>query len=123
MNRFVLGFLLGGLAIAAIAPTVLAGDVYVNGYTRSDGTNVPGHHRSAPDASVNNNWSTSPNVNPYTGQTGTRASTFTVPAPSPPPMPSVPSFGGIRLQHRASAASGLSRRSTCTTAGREARGG
>jgi hypothetical protein len=28
--------------------------------------------RSAPDSSVNNNWSTYPNVNPYTGQQGTQ---------------------------------------------------
>jgi hypothetical protein len=26
--------------------------------------------RSAPDNSYNNNWSTSPNINPYTGQQG-----------------------------------------------------
>ena len=28
--------------------------------------------RSTPDTSYNNNWSTTPNVNPYTGQPGTR---------------------------------------------------
>ena len=53
MKRFVLGFLLGALAVAAIATTAIASDVYVHGYTRSDGTYVPGHHRTAPDASVN----------------------------------------------------------------------
>lgn len=46
--------------------------VRVDGYPRSDGTYVQPHMRSRPDASYNNNWSTSPNVNPYTGQQGTR---------------------------------------------------
>ena len=68
-----------GLALAAliifilstVAP-VLAGDVSVHGYFRQDGTYVQPHMRSAPDSSFNNNWSTYPNVNPYTGQQGTR---------------------------------------------------
>ena len=30
------------------------------------------HYRTAPDASLYNNWSIYPNVNPYTGQQGTR---------------------------------------------------
>jgi hypothetical protein len=41
------------------------------GYHRRDGTYVQPHIRSAPDSSYNN-WSTHPNVNPYTGQQGTR---------------------------------------------------
>ena len=63
------------LALLLLLGTVLpaiAGDVFVNGYTRRDGTYVQPHMRSAPDSSFNNNWSTSPNVNPYTGQQGTR---------------------------------------------------
>lgn len=31
-------------------------DVYVNGYTRSDGTYVRSHYRSAPDSSTSNNY-------------------------------------------------------------------
>jgi len=45
-------------------------DVYVNGYTRSDGSYVGGHYRSSPNSSVYDNWSTYGNVNPYTGQKG-----------------------------------------------------
>ena len=41
-------------------------DVYVNGYTRSDGSYVGGHYRSSPNSSVYDNWSTYGNVNPYT---------------------------------------------------------
>ena len=44
---------------------------YVNGYTRKDGTQVGGHYRSTPDNSFNNNWTTKPNINPYTGKEGT----------------------------------------------------
>ena len=48
-------------------------DTYVNGYYRNNGTYVAPHYRSSPDSSFNNNWSVQGNVNPYTGQSGTRA--------------------------------------------------
>ena len=48
--------------------------VRVRGYTRKDGTYVAPHYRSAPDGNFRNNWSTSGNVNPYTGRVGTRTS-------------------------------------------------
>jgi hypothetical protein len=44
----------------------------VQGHIRRDGTFVAPHMRSNPDSSFGNNWSASPNVNPYTGQQGTR---------------------------------------------------
>lgn len=47
--------------------------VYVNGYTRSNGTYVEGHYRTAPNNTINDNFSTYPNVNPYTGAQGTTA--------------------------------------------------
>jgi hypothetical protein len=50
--------------------SALSKDVYVNSYTRSDGTHVKGHYRSAPDNTINNNFSTQGNVNPYTGKRG-----------------------------------------------------
>ncbi len=46
--------------------------VYVNGYYRSNGTYVQPHYRTSPNNTVYDNWSTYPNVNPYTGQTGTK---------------------------------------------------
>ena len=55
--------------LAAVAPALA--QVHVDGYTKKDGTYVAPHWRSSPDSSVNNNWSTSPNVNPFTGQQGT----------------------------------------------------
>jgi hypothetical protein len=45
---------------------------WVRGYYRSSGTYVQPHYRSHADGNFYNNWSTHPNVNPYTGQTGTR---------------------------------------------------
>ena len=58
------------LMLGTVAP-LFADDVSVKGYFRRDGTYVQPHMRSAPDSSYNNNWSTYPNVNPYTGQQGT----------------------------------------------------
>lgn len=46
--------------------------VYVKGYTRSNGTYVQSHYRTSPNNTVYDNWSTYPNVNPYSGQTGTK---------------------------------------------------
>jgi hypothetical protein len=46
--------------------------VYVKGYTKSNGTYVAPHYRSNPDGIFSNNWSTKGNVNPYTGEIGTR---------------------------------------------------
>lgn len=47
-----------------------ASDVYVKGYTRSDGTYVRPHWRSAPNGTKVDNFSTEGNVNPYTGKPG-----------------------------------------------------
>lgn len=45
-------------------------DTWVQGYTRKDGTVVQGHHRSSPNNTRNDNYSTRGNVNPYTGTAG-----------------------------------------------------
>ena len=62
--------LTGALSLALAAPALA--DSFVNGYTRRDGTYVAPHRRSSPDGNFHNNWSTRGNVNPYTGQWGTR---------------------------------------------------
>jgi len=61
------------VALLAISVQSFA-DVYVRGYTRSNGTYVMPHYRSNPDGNFHNNWSTYPNANPYTGKIGTRRS-------------------------------------------------
>jgi hypothetical protein len=50
--------------------------VYVNGYYKSNGTYVNGYYRTAPNNTINDNFSTYPNVNPYTGKTGTIAPSY-----------------------------------------------
>jgi len=47
-------------------------DEYIHGYTRSNGTYVEPHYRSSPNNTAYDNWSTKGNVNPYTGEAGTR---------------------------------------------------
>jgi hypothetical protein len=60
------------LAIVLGAGVSVRADVYVRGYVRSNGTYVQPHYRSNPDGIFENNWSTYPNVNPYTGTVGPR---------------------------------------------------
>ena len=45
--------------------------VEVRPYTRQDGTFVQPHHRTPPNDSLFDNYSSKPNVNPFTGKPGT----------------------------------------------------
>lgn len=45
---------------------------HVRGYVKADGTYVAPHMRTAPNATMFDNWSSRPNVNPYTGKPGTK---------------------------------------------------
>ena len=56
-------FFLSGVALA---------DVSVDGYTRKDGTYVAPHHRSDPNDTKADNWSSKGNENPYNGKKGDR---------------------------------------------------
>jgi hypothetical protein len=47
--------------------------VYVQPRITQSGTLIEGHHRTSPDSSNRNNYSTSGNFNPYTGAVGTRS--------------------------------------------------
>lgn len=44
----------------------------VRPYLRRDGRFVPPHRQSNPNKEWRDNWSTNPNVNPYTGRKGSR---------------------------------------------------
>ena len=44
----------------------------VHGYTKKDGTVVAPYQRTAPNGTQRDNWSSKPNVNPYTGKEGTK---------------------------------------------------
>jgi hypothetical protein len=69
------------LATAAPVAAFAQGTVYQPGYMRRDGGYVQPHYRTAPDNSIHNNWSTRPNVNPYTGRQGT-VDPYRAPSPS-----------------------------------------
>lgn len=60
---------LAALAVAMASLPVLA-QTYVQPHVTKNGTYVQGHVRSAPDGNPHNNYSTSGNVNPYTGAQG-----------------------------------------------------
>jgi len=69
------------LLLMLVTSSVFA-DEYVHGYTRKDGTYVQPYHRSSPDSSYNNNYSTKGNSNPYTSEYGTNSPTFNDRTPS-----------------------------------------
>lgn len=50
----------------------VSSQVRVSGYTRSNGTYVQAHRQTAPNRTKADNWSSKPNVNPYTGHAGTK---------------------------------------------------
>jgi len=61
------------VALAVVLPiSAVHADEYVNGYTRSNGTYVEPYYKTSPNNSTFDNYSTKGNVNPYTGQAGTR---------------------------------------------------
>ena len=71
------------------------GVVHVNGYTRKDGTYVAPYVRTAPNSTKADNWSTQGNVNPYTGEEGTKrtdnshtSSATSIQTPTSPALPS-----------------------------------
>jgi hypothetical protein len=67
------------LILLLASGTALA-DQSVSGYTRQDGTYVQPYHRSAPNGSQYDNYSSQGNVNPYTGQRGTERNDNSPPA-------------------------------------------
>jgi len=80
VRKFVVRAVGSCLVLASLLTTSLPssslaseGRVYVRGHVRSNGSYVMPHYRSSPDRSFWNNWSTRGNVNPYTGQLGTRS--------------------------------------------------
>lgn len=64
---FVVAFVIFILSFVSIS---LAGDVYVKGYYRNNGTYVQPHYRSSPNNTMRDNWSYKGNVTPYTSKEG-----------------------------------------------------
>lgn len=71
MKRLLL-FLFAIVAFAAVNAQVNSQSHWVDGYYKSDGTYVPGHYRTNPNNTVRDNYSTYPNINPHTGEQGTK---------------------------------------------------
>ncbi len=59
-------------AVAKGTPHAKGGEVHVKAHVTKDGTYVPTHERTAPNATKLDNWSTKGNVNPNTGNAGTK---------------------------------------------------
>lgn len=85
MRKFVIGFAFATLATSAIASpggsfhfgtsrssSHSTGEHYVSGYVRSNGTYVGGHYQTNPNVTRNDNYSTRGNMNPHTGEPGTK---------------------------------------------------
>ena len=47
----------------------------VNGHFKKDGTYVQPHHKTNPNQTQKDNWSSKPNVNPYNGKPGKKEAT------------------------------------------------
>ena len=59
--------LLGTISFGQVNPN----STPVKGYTKSNGTYVQPHNRTTPNNTINDNYNTKPNVNPYNGKAGT----------------------------------------------------
>ena len=82
MKKLILLVLLGYLLVSPLAhsksPSPYAGNqgnpstTTVHGYTKKDGTVVAPYQRTSPNGTQRDNWSSKPNVNPYTGKEGAK---------------------------------------------------
>lgn len=60
------------IAALLVMTASASAQVHVRGHTKKDGTYVAPHERTAPNHTTLDNYSTKGNVNPYTGQPGTK---------------------------------------------------
>jgi hypothetical protein len=60
------------LGLMVISASSFAGDVYVQGYFKKNGTYVAPHYRSSPNSTQQDNWSTRGNVKPKHLERGLR---------------------------------------------------
>src|SRR3990167_890821 len=64
------------IIITLLVSTTALAQTWVNPYVRRDGTVVQGHMRSSPNNTVDDNYSTRGNVNPFTGSQGTQPRSY-----------------------------------------------
>lgn len=80
--------LLGGACAWLLASSFASADTYVPPHVTSKGNYVQGHYRTAPNSRRFDNYSTQGNVNPYTGQAGSK-----------PLYPSTPTYKVPKLRY------------------------
>jgi len=68
---FILLFAFSGSVIAKSTSSG-SGTHSVKGHVKKDGTYVQPHHATNPNNTQRDNWSSKPNVNPYSGKPGTK---------------------------------------------------
>lgn len=66
-----------GLAFAVATSASAAPSHRVKGYVKSNGTYVAPARATNPNGTTRDNWSTKPNVNPYTGKPGAKTPSTT----------------------------------------------
>lgn len=80
--------------VLCFASFAFADDTTVRGHVRRDGVYVPPHHRTTPNDTLRDNYSTQGNTNPYTGRPG-HVNPYPAPSygdrPSYPNTPHIPS--------------------------------
>lgn len=63
--------LLAAITVSLVSTLAQGQDYHFqSGYTNQNGTYVPGHFQTNPNHTPSDNWSTSGNTNPITGQPG-----------------------------------------------------
>jgi len=86
------------LAVLLLAIITTVSDAKtVRGYRKKNGTYVAPYHRTAPNSTIEDNYSTKGNVNPYTGKAGTvthkrSRGLLDLPTPAEPAMPAMPAM-------------------------------
>lgn len=66
--------LICAICLSAVGLSHAAPSVYVKPYINKNGALVDGHFKTAPNGTTLDNYSTQGNINPYTGQPGTKTS-------------------------------------------------
>ena len=69
---FLVFALVTALASAKNSPGSSGGSHSVRGHVKKDGTYVAPHNATNPNNTQRDNWSSKPNVNPYTGKEGVK---------------------------------------------------
>ena len=76
MKIKILSFLVLALSTAVVSAKNSSGSSggshQIRGHVKKDGTYIPPHHATNPNNTQRDNWTSKPNVNPYTGKEGAK---------------------------------------------------